>query len=90
MVTINDEEPAETTQLCFERDISLFDSSTRKETIGIFLLFFIAYLIKLAINKLKRNRNPTPIKKLTQSTTQPNINLQNLRRHQTTNQAESV
>lgn len=78
MVTINDEEPAETTPLSFERDISVFDSSTRIETIGIFLLLFIAYIIKLAINKLKRNRTATPMNILTQPTTQPNINLQNL------------
>jgi hypothetical protein len=79
MVTIKDEEHEETTPLSFfERDFSVFDSSKRLETIGILLLLFIAYLIKLAINKLKRNRTTIQMNNQTQPTTQPNINLQNL------------
>lgn len=79
MVTINDEEPEETTPLNFvERDFSIFDSSTRLETMGILLLLFIAYLIKLIINKLKQNRTAIQMNKQAQPTTQPNINLQNL------------
>lgn len=78
MVTISDEEPEETTPINFfqnsnEKNFSILESSTRLETIGILALLFSAYLIKIAICKLKKRR-----KQKMNNQSAPNVNLQNL------------